>query len=57
MNTAGLLESEYREVEKLFFQIANASDSEMRTRLCEELADHLSAFAALEDSSASCSSH
>ena len=57
MNTAGLLESEYREVEKLFFRIANASDSEMKTRLFEELADHLSAFAAIEDKRASCSSH
>jgi hypothetical protein len=49
MNTVGLLEFEYREVEKLFFRIANASGSEMRTRLFEELADHLAAYAAMED--------
>jgi hypothetical protein len=48
MNTGGSLESQHREVEKLFFRIANTSDSETRTQLFEELADHLSAYAAIE---------
>jgi hypothetical protein len=52
MNTGGLIESEHREVEKLFFRIANASDSETRTRLFEELANHLATYAAIEDRSA-----
>ena len=49
MNTGGSIESQYREVEKLFFRLANASDSETRTQLFEELADHLMAYAAIED--------
>ena len=61
MNIAGLIESECREVEKLFFRIANASGSEMRTRLFRELADHLAAYTAMEDRTARrrppCSSH
>lgn len=52
MNTVASLESQHREVEKLFFRIANASDPETRTRLLEELADHLSAYAAIEDQTA-----
>jgi hypothetical protein len=48
MNTGGSLESQHREVEKLFFRIANASDSETRTQLFEELAGHLLAYAAIE---------
>ena len=48
MNTGGSLESQHREVEKLFFRIANTSDSETRTQLFEELADHLLAYAAIE---------
>lgn len=49
MNTGGSLESQHREVERLFFRIANTSDSETRTQLFKELADHLSAYAAIED--------
>ncbi len=49
MNTGGSIESQHREVEKLFFRIANAVDSEKKTQLFEELADHLSAYAAIED--------
>jgi hypothetical protein len=49
MNTGGSIESEHREVEKLFFRIANASDSETRTRLFEELANHLATYAAVID--------
>ena len=52
MNTVGSFESQYREVEKLFFRIANASDPETRTQLFEELAEHLSAYAAIEDRAA-----
>jgi len=52
MNTVGSLESQHREVEKLFFRIANALDPETRTQLLEELADHLSAHAAIEDQTA-----
>ena len=52
MNTAGLFESECREVEKFFFRIAHAADSEMRTRLFKELADHLAAYTAMEDQTA-----
>jgi hypothetical protein len=48
MNTGGSIESQYREVEKLFFRIANASDSETRTQLFEELAGQLVACAAVE---------
>lgn len=48
MNSGGSIEFEHREVEKLFFRIANASDSETRTRLFEELADHLATYAAIE---------
>jgi len=49
MNAAGSFDAEYREVERLFFRIANASDSETRTRLFGELADHLAAYTAMED--------
>ena len=52
MKTAGSIESQCREVEKLFFRIANASDSETRTRLFEELEGHLMAYAAIEDQTA-----
>jgi hypothetical protein len=52
MNTVGPLDSEYREVEKLFFRIAKTSDPEMRTRLFEELADHLADCAAIENRTA-----
>jgi hypothetical protein len=48
LNTGASLESQHRELEKLFFRIANASDSETRTQLFEELADHLLAYAAIE---------
>jgi len=49
MKIGGSIESQQREVEKLFFRIANASDPEMRTQLLEELAGHLMAYAAIED--------
>jgi len=49
MNTVGLLESQQREVEELFFRIAHATDSETRTRLFGELTRHLVAYAAIED--------
>ena len=49
MNTVGPLESQHREVEKLIFQIAHAPDSETRTRLFATLAEHLVAYAAIED--------
>jgi hypothetical protein len=49
MNTVGRLESQHREVEKLFFRIAHATDSETRTRLFGELTRHLVAYAAVED--------
>ncbi len=52
MNTVGPLESEYREVEKLFFRIAKTSDPEMRTRLFGELAHHLADCAAIENRTA-----
>jgi hypothetical protein len=48
MNSGGSIESERREVEKLFFRIANASDSETRARLFEELASHLAIYAVIE---------
>jgi hypothetical protein len=48
MNTGGSIESQHQEVERLFFRIANTSDSETRTQLFEELADHLLAYAAIE---------
>ena len=48
MNSGGSIETEHREVEKLFFRIANASDSETRARLFEELANHLATYAAIE---------
>jgi hypothetical protein len=48
MNTGGSIESQHQEVEKLFFRIANASDSETRKQLSEELAGHLLAYAAIE---------
>jgi hypothetical protein len=55
MNNGGSLESQHRELEKLFFRIANASDSETRTQLFEELAEHLLAYAAIENQmAASC---
>lgn len=53
MNTVGPLESQHREVEKLFFRIAQATDSETRTRLFGELTEHLVAYAAIEDETAS----
>jgi hypothetical protein len=49
MNTVGTLESQDREVEKLFFRIAHASDSGTRTQLFKELADRLVGYAAIED--------
>jgi hypothetical protein len=49
MNTVGSLESQHREVEELFFRIANASDPDTSTQLFAELADHLLAYAAIED--------
>jgi hypothetical protein len=52
MNTGASLESEYREVEKLFFRIANTSGPEMRARLFEELAGHLADYAAIENRTA-----
>jgi len=48
MNIGGSIESQYREVEKLFFRIANAPDSETRSQLFEELASQLVACAAVE---------
>jgi len=48
MDTRDSLESQHRDLEKLFFRIANASDSETRTRLFADLADHLLAYAAIE---------
>ena len=52
MNTVGPLETEYREVERLFFRIAKTLDPEMRTRLFEELAGHLADCAAIENRTA-----
>jgi hypothetical protein len=52
MNTVGSIESQHREVERLFFRVANTSDSETRRRLFEELADHLVAYAAIEEQTA-----
>ena len=49
MNTVGPLESQHREVEKLFFEIAHATDPETRTRLFGQLTQHLVAYAAIED--------
>jgi len=48
MNSVGTLEFQHREVEKLFFRVALASDSGMRTQLFKELADRLVAYAAME---------
>jgi hypothetical protein len=48
MNIGGSIESQYREVEKLFFRIANAPDSETRSQLFEELASQLVACEAVE---------
>lgn len=49
MNTVGSLESQHREVEKLFFRVANATDSETKMRLFAELTQHLATYAAVED--------
>jgi hypothetical protein len=48
MNTVGTLEAQHREVEKLFFRIANTSDSGTRTMLFKELTDRLVDYAAIE---------
>jgi hypothetical protein len=53
MNTVGPLESQHREVERLFFRVANATDSETRTQLFAELADQVLAYATIEDKTVS----
>ncbi len=49
MSAIDLLESQHREVEKLFTQLEKAKDSERKTRLFEEVADKLAVHAAIEE--------
>ncbi|HVV48770.1 MAG TPA: hemerythrin domain-containing protein [Polyangia bacterium] len=49
MSAIDLLESQHREVEKLFSQIEKASDSEKKTQLFEQIADKLAIHAAIEE--------
>jgi hemerythrin superfamily protein len=49
MSAIDLLESQHRQVEKLFKQIEKVSDSEKKTRLFEEIADKLAIHAAIEE--------
>ena len=49
MSAIDLLESQHREVEKLFSQIEKAKDSEKKTQLFQETADKLAIHAAIEE--------
>jgi len=49
MSAIDLLESQHREVEKLFSQAEKAKDKDQKTRLFEEIADKLAVHAAIEE--------
>ena len=49
MSAIDLLESQHREVEKLFTQIEKAKGDDKKTRLFEEIADKLAVHAAIEE--------
>jgi hemerythrin superfamily protein len=49
MSAIDLLESQHREVEKLFSQIEKAKDSAKKTELFEQIADKLAIHAAIEE--------
>jgi hemerythrin superfamily protein len=49
MSAIDLLESQHREVEKLFTQLEKAKDAKKRTQLFEEVADKLAIHAAIEE--------
>src|SRR3954466_5751849 len=49
MSAIDLLESQHREVEKLFSQIEKAKDGAKKTELFEEIADKLAIHAAIEE--------
>jgi hemerythrin superfamily protein len=49
MSAIDLLESQHREVEKLFSQIEKAKDSDRKTELFETIADKLAVHAAIEE--------
>ena len=49
MSAIDLLESQHREVEKLFSQIEKAKDSDKKTQLFEQIADKLAIHAAIEE--------
>ena len=49
MSAIKLLESQHREVEKLFSQFEKAKDSDKKMRLFEEIADKLAIHAAIEE--------
>ena len=49
MSAINLLESQHREVEKLFSQFEKVRNSEQKTRIFEEIADKLAVHAAIEE--------
>jgi hemerythrin superfamily protein len=49
MNAVDLLESQHREVEKLFSKIENAKSTATKGKLFEEIADKLAVHAAIEE--------
>src|SRR5690242_16135469 len=49
MSAIDLLESQHREVEKLFAQIEKAKDSKRKLALFEQIADKLAIHAAIEE--------
>lgn len=49
MSAIDLLESQHRQVEKLFAQIENASDEQRKAALFEQIADKLAVHAAIEE--------
>jgi len=49
MSAIDLLESQHREVEKLFSQLEKAKDGAAKTRLFEQIADKLAVHAAIEE--------
>src|SRR3982751_5715002 len=49
MSAIDLLESQHREVEKLFSQIEKAKDNEKKTELFNEIADKLAVHASIEE--------
>lgn len=49
MNAIELLESQHRQVEEMFAQIASTADSATRSRVFEDLADSLAIHAAIEE--------